>query len=58
MTWFREAHGVFLVFKSAAVHTVADDIVIPSYVLMATKFYWLNLCGIKMVWTILWAQRF
>ena len=39
MTWFREAHGVFLVFKSAAVHTVADYIVIPSSVLMATKFY-------------------
>ena len=39
MTWFREARGAFLVVRSAAVHTVADYIVIPSSVLMATKFY-------------------
>ena len=39
MTWFREARGAVLVVRSAAVHTVADYIIIPSSVLMATKFY-------------------
>ena len=39
MTWFREARGAFLVLKSAEVYTVADYIVIPSSVLIATKFY-------------------
>ena len=38
MNWSREVRGAFLVFKSAVVDTVADYIVIPSSVLMATKF--------------------
>ena len=39
MTSFREAGGTLLVFKSAAVRKVADYVIVPSSVPMATKFY-------------------